>query len=45
MTEERRELNERDLDLVVGGGGDPTDPVADDTGGVEANSKATPVVL
>jgi hypothetical protein len=45
MTHESRELDERELEGVVGSGGDPTDPVGDGTGAVEPSSKATPIIF
>jgi hypothetical protein len=43
--EESRELDQHELEMVVGGNSDPTDPVGNATGDVEPNSKATPIIL
>jgi len=45
MTHESRELDERELEMVVGGNSDPTDPVGNAIGDVEENLKATPILF
>jgi hypothetical protein len=45
MFEESRELDERELELVVGGSGNPIDPIENATGDVEASGKATPILM
>ena len=38
-------LAEDELNLVVGGNSDPTDPVGNSTGDVEESGKATPILF
>ena len=38
-------LSEHELSLVVGGSGNPIDPVGTVTGPVDADSKATPIIF
>jgi hypothetical protein len=38
-------LTDDELKLVVGGGGNPTDPVGNATGRIDVESKATPILL
>ena len=38
-------LTDDELSLVVGGSTDPNDPVGDDTGGVNPDLKATPILF
>ena len=45
MTQESHELDERELEMVVGGSGDANDPVGTATGVVDPESKATPIIF
>jgi hypothetical protein len=45
MFEESRELDERELEMVVGGSGVVIDPVGTATGAVEESGKATPILM
>ena len=45
MTQESHELDERELEMVVGGSGDANDPVGTATGVVDPENKATPILF
>ena len=45
MTQENHELDERELEMVVGGSGDTIDPVGTVTGDVDPEMKATPILF
>ena len=45
MTHEGRELDERELELVVGGGTDPVDPTPSTSNPVDADGKSTPILM
>ena len=45
MIEDSRELGEHELEMVVAGSGDITDPVGTVTGPVDPDLKATPILF